>query len=247
MNVVLQKVALESIDRYLNLPLGNKLVQCPYFKNRSGVRAGLRVYLGKGSPDEIIDETNIVAKKIKIDLSKLSEHEIREFMEKHNIGIDCSGFISQILWSMDPNIVKKIAKRNSIKNPIRSLIARFRPIENISVKQLTNTDNCAKLNKWQDVQIGDIIKTRGGKHALLITDVKRSGDGTINEFSYHHSTSYYENEHGVRQAKVSTVYPNEDLKDQDWEEKDSTGRNHTHEGLLAEYEENGVFRLKNIN
>lgn len=247
MNTILPKAAHTTIDRYLNLPLGNKLVQCPYFKNRAGVRAGLRVYLGKGSVDEIIEETEIIAKKEKVDLPQFSEQEIREFMEKHNIGIDCSGFISQILWSMDAEIVKKIAKRNLFKYPVRSLIAKFRPIENISVKHLTNSNNCTKLNNWQEVEVGDIIKTRGGNHALLVTDVKRSKDGTVNEISYHHSTSYYETEHGVRHAKVLTIYPNEDLKDQEWEEKDSTGRNHTHEGLLEEYKENGVFRLKYIN
>jgi len=243
----LPKEALSIIDQYRHLPLGDKLVQCPYFKNRANVRAGLSVYMGKGTPDEIIEETKILAQKSSFDLKTMSEQDINQFMILNSLGIDCSGFISQILNALDEKLVKKIAAIKFSKRPIRALISRYRPIENISANQLTSAPHSEMLDLWQDLQPGDMIRTRAGKHVLLIIETKRNESNDLKEFTYNHSTSYYDQANGIRQGRVSIIYPNEALKDQDWQEKDDSGKNYTHEGLLEDDGTNGVYRLKILN
>ena len=170
----LPQQALSIIDQYRHLPLGDKLVQCPYFKNSSKVRAGLRVYMGKGTPEEIIEETQVLAQKHGLDLKTMSEQDIKQFMKISSLGIDCSGFISQVLNALDKKLIKKIAAIKFSKRPIRALISRHRPIENISSKLLTSAPHAKQINQWQDLQPGDLIRTRAGKHVLLVTETKRN-------------------------------------------------------------------------
>jgi hypothetical protein len=240
----LPKQALGIIDQYRHLPLGDKLVQCPYFKNSVNVKAGLRVYMGKGLPSELTEEIDVLAKKNKFDLKTMPEPDIKQFMSLNNLGIDCSGLIAQVLSVLDENLIKKIARVKFFKKPLRALISRHRPIENISAHLLTSEPHSEKINKWADLQPGDMIRTRQGKHVLLITETNRNETNQLKEFTYIHSTSYYGEGHGVRQGKVNIIYPNEALKDQEWQEKDQNGKNYSHQGLLEDDGTNGVYRLK---
>ncbi len=65
--ISLSTSAQETIDSYLKMKIGNKTIACPYFINRLRAYAGLRVFLGKGTANEIIEEAQLIAhKKISI-------------------------------------------------------------------------------------------------------------------------------------------------------------------------------------
>ena len=87
----------EIIKSYFELPLGGKKVKCPYFMNLKGERAGLRVMIGKGTVEEIVHEVMVWAQLKGVGLNKMSTEEIRSFMIKKGIGIDCSGFAVYVL------------------------------------------------------------------------------------------------------------------------------------------------------
>ena len=165
------------INHYFNLKINGKTVKTPYHINVKHVRAELRSLVGKGSPEEIESELNIFAKLRNFNLQKASKEEIREFMQKEGIGIDCSGLVSHIL-----NAWLKAERKGSLasnitfpKLPLFKKIAIFiRPIENINANLLTNKENTIPV-ELKDVQIGDLIRLKGlkrGDHIAIVIGVK---------------------------------------------------------------------------
>jgi hypothetical protein len=88
---------IKVINEYLNLQLGGKSVPCPYYMNVRKDRMGLTALLGKGNPGEIEREVKVWAKLRGFDLEAASISQIRDFMRGKGIGIDCSGFIANVL------------------------------------------------------------------------------------------------------------------------------------------------------
>jgi len=245
MKTSLSAKALAIIDKYRHLPLAGKLIVTPYSKNRLGLRMGYRVYLGKAAPDELIAEIYSLAREKKFDLDKADPEQIRVFMEKNSLGIDCSGFITQVLDALDPKLVRAMARRDFWRNPYRYLVARLRPFENLSIAHLTAPRNAYKLKDLSIVMPGDIIRTRKGRHGMLITAVSRDESRQeLKSIEYAHSTSYYGQQHGVSVSKIKIVYPHESLRDQDWREQDEQGRNYTLEGFL---EDDGDLRSRYLS
>jgi hypothetical protein len=115
--------ALTVIDQYLHFRYDGATTNVPYYNNsRKAVRAGLRGALGKGSPRDIFDETDIAMAREKISKSggnagmtpsrgaiqgviaggsfipdKLSDSALKHFLVDHTIGIDCSGFVYYVM------------------------------------------------------------------------------------------------------------------------------------------------------
>ena len=86
----------KEIDRYFELRIGTQLVPCPYYINSKISSGNLRVMSGKGEADEIELEVRIWAKLKGLDLEQADVSQIRKFMQKLHIGIDCSGFIANV-------------------------------------------------------------------------------------------------------------------------------------------------------
>lgn len=241
----------ETIRSYFELPLGGKKVKCPYFMNLRKERAGLRVMVGKGSAEEIVHEVKVWAQLKGIDLNGISEQQIREFMIKKGIGIDCSGFAVYVLDTWTKMIGKgHIWKR--LKYSKNSPIARFRrllrPVENISANLLTSELNCEKVTDLNDVRPGDMIRAKGKQenahHVAIITDVfTDETTGHVKKFIYVHSHRFYGTENGVRIGEIEITEPAKTLKDQKWTDE-YQGRNYIMEDLLVDYEDNGIRRLK---
>ena len=81
---------MDIIEAYLHMPIGKHTVACPYMNNKkTKVRAGLRVHLGKGSVEDIVQEIAIIARKKHVDLASLSQEEVKKFLVDNAIGIDC--------------------------------------------------------------------------------------------------------------------------------------------------------------
>lgn len=246
----IDKIAKDRIKEYFNLPLGGKRVKCPYYISSKSERAGLRVMIGKGTPDEIAHEVKVWAKLKGVDLSKMTGLQIREFMIERNIGIDCSGFVAQVLnyWLNKTSGKSLVSMFEFADNSIMSRLRRFfRPIENIGANTMTSELNCIRVESYNDIKPYDLIRAKGKQknahHVALITDVYFDEKGNLTKFEYVHSHRFYEEKNGVRRGSVDIVDSKKPLKEQRWND-DYKGHNYMLEDLEIDYEDNGIRRLK---
>lgn len=234
------------INDYMNLNLGNKTVRCPYYINKKNIKLGLRVLVGKGRPDEIVQEAKIYEKLKNICFDKMNENEIRDFLIKRHIGIDCSGYVVHIL---DNWIYSKQKKHlwNFIKNDkngiIRKILYFLRPAENIKSTTLTGDLNSVKISNLNNVRPGDLIRAKGlkgGFHVMLIIEVYKD-NGVVKKIKYTHSSRWFNNEHGPRFGEIFVKDPKKPLSCQKWSES------YTFDEILKDKEYSCVRRLKFVN
>lgn len=247
------QTALDIINEYAELDLGKGIkVKCPYFKNykkNSGMK--LRSLSGKGTPEEIVMETKIHAHLSGFSWQTASRKEIRKFMEKRDIGIDCSGFIVWIFYFW----FKKDYGINFFSNTRKQFRDKFlkwirillRPSQNIDANDLTSNRLALRITDFQDVEPGDIIRSRKGKHVIFITKVLYSPEGKVKRIHYVHSTPSYGKDNGIHEGEILTVADSADLKKQWWKEQDKNQKNWTYEGFLKDDGYNGIYRLRLLN
>lgn len=179
--------ALETIQNYLHLPFPNKDVQTPYFNNRRvRLRGGLRALIGKGSPNDIVEEAMIISLREKIDLNKLSNVDLKKFLVDNKLGIDCSGLAYHILdtemQAQNKGSLHKILSRPWFKNPLRKLLVKLRPIENTGVGTFNHEINSFEV-QLKDIKPGDLIIMMGAgpkqdyNHILLIHSINTPLEG----------------------------------------------------------------------
>ncbi len=253
MKIGLPEIATQTINEYKNLKLGGKEIPCPYFINSEKEKGGLRVLVGKGSPEEIEHEVKVWAQLRGFDLEQATVDEIREFMIKHKIGVDCSGFLVHVInrW-----MKKRMGKRliDCLKFENNSLFSilkrRLRSAENIGASTLTSEMNTTKITDLNEVRPGDLIRLKGirknAHHIAMVSEMEGDFSGEkfiIKSFKYVHSTRNYADKHGLREGEVKITKPGKELKDQEWTEI-YKGKSWTYEGLMKEYEDNGMRRLK---
>lgn len=219
--------ALEVIQKYFQLPFPGKQISCPYFNNRRArLRGGLRAMIGKGSPEDIVEEATIFSLREKVDLNKLNNEELKKFLINHNLGIDCSGLVYHILdaemQARGKGSLHKVLKRPWFKNPLRKFLVKLRPIENTGVGTFHHEVNSFEI-KLSEIQPGDMIIIMGAglkqdyNHVLLVESVN-SELGTLN---YIHSFQYPTDgqyNHGVRQESITITDTNKNLLEQTWSE-----------------------------
>lgn len=220
--------ALTVINSYLHLPFGDKNISCPYFNNRrSKVHGGLRVLVGKGTPEEIVDEATLFAFKHKVDLKKLSDEDLKKFLVDHNLGIDCSGLAYSILdtelKSQKKGSLKKHLKFPT-KNFLRKFIIRLRTIENTGVQTFADEKNSTMI-ALKDIQPGDFIiflntMEKGFHHIVTIHAVEYENTSPKTLF-YTHSLHWQKDgkyAHGVRQGSIEVTDFQAPLLNQKWTE-----------------------------
>ncbi len=243
----LSSTALKTIHDYLNLPfIGISGVRCPYFNNaRARQRGQLKVLAGKGAPEEIVEEAKIISIQYRHDVfdkngvfnahvDHPAEHEqaecIRQFLVDNNLGIDCSGFVTNVLQKHFQETKRvDLARKLFVtpkKNLLRWIISRLRPVEQISVSVYANDKNTAIVNDLKIIQPGDLIvllKTGPNKnhnHILLIEEI--DGD----KIKYAHARAWSSDGkygHGVSQGAITITNPEKGLLEQVWEEKTRIG------------------------
>jgi len=220
--ISLSTSAQETIDSYLKMKIGNKTIACPYFINRLRAYAGLRVFLGKGTANEIIKEAQLIAQQKNINLETISEQELYQFLTKHHLGIDCSALATYILKAeykekKQINIISRIHIISFWKNPFRYLISSVRPIENISVRILASNKNSQEIKNLNQILPGDMIVHHNLRHVLLIKKTEKENN-VIQKITLIHATRPIKKEYqgpGVYEIKISF----EDLQKQVNEEK----------------------------
>jgi hypothetical protein len=138
------------IDHYIGLPYMINIL-------RDGKIIKERVLGGKGNWKEIQKETQKIANKEHINLKKLTLKKLYNFQKKHKIGIDCSGLTCQLL---NFYFKTKLDPRKTSSN------------------MLTSSPLSQKIEDFQDIQTGDLIRQKNGHHVLFI--VEKNG----NKISY---------------------------------------------------------------
>ncbi|MFA6547496.1 MAG: hypothetical protein WCT11_00950 [Candidatus Magasanikbacteria bacterium] len=233
------------LEEYFNLPFDNVTgIRCPYFNNaRRRQRAQLRVLVGKGTPKEILEEAKIISIQYHAGLFDKTGHcclhnehtgeksnadEVRKFLIDNNLGVECSGFVTQILRAhfketKGVDLVRKFFIV-SPKNFIRWIIAKLRPIENIGVTTYADEKNTNPIS-WQESQVGDVIVFLETKakyqrnHIMLITDK------TNEVIRYAHARAWNSEGkygHGVSKGEIKIVNLQGDLLKQEWTEQGKT-------------------------
>lgn len=223
--------ALTIIQDYLALPFTQSTasVACPYINNRRhAVRGALRVAIGKGSPKEIVEEAELLARKERIQLAALAAPALKQFLVEHNLGVDCAGLVYHILDAELASRGRSLKRRLRFPlatNPLRALLARFRTAENTNVETLAHDINSSPV-PLAEVQPGDLIIIRGHGHDqnryhILIIHSLTLGHA-LETIAYTHSWQapidgkYI---HGVRQGMITIIDYDKTLLDQRWLEQ----------------------------
>jgi len=243
------------INDYFNLPFGISGIRCPYFNNaRSKKRAELKALIGKGTPSEIVAEAKIISHQYYNDLLEkpnLDAQAIQNFLIENNLGVDCSGLVSQILNAAHPGFYKKI-KFNS-HGPWRKIITGLRPMENLSVKVYADDKNShlitdgASLYDWSELRPLDMIimlnipKFHNRDHILLVTEVADEYIKYIHSREWLNESGY---EGGVTEGLIKITEPGKCILDQTWVEKGLSGKENQTWALKAKEAE--VFEIRRL-
>ncbi|MCX6780362.1 MAG: hypothetical protein NT034_04285 [Candidatus Magasanikbacteria bacterium] len=239
---MLSSKAQKILNDYFNLPFeGLSGVRCPYFNNsRLKQRAQLRVLVGKGLPQDIIEEAKIISVQYHAGLFDKSGHcclhnehtgekvtidQIRKFLIDNNLGIECSGFVTQILRAHFLQTKEFDLVRNfhvvSPRHFLRYFISFLRPVENVGVKHYADDRNTNKIS-WDQAGCGDVVVMleTGSKnninHILLITEK------TNDTIKYAHARAWDSEGkygHGVSLGEIRITNPKGSLLDQQWMEQ----------------------------
>ncbi|HJQ09050.1 MAG TPA: hypothetical protein VJ836_06230 [Candidatus Saccharimonadales bacterium] len=233
------------VSHYKKLVIGGKEVITPYYMNEKG-RRGRRVSVGKGMPQALERETVRLAKKHNFDLDAATSEEIREFMVKHRLGVDCSALVT---WAMR-TMVRKRTGRSLWKyiwlpgSRARSFAVRhLRPVENISARVLTHEKNARKINDLREVAPGDVVRSLNGKHVLLVSEVGFDEAGNPLYLKYVNSTEYGGIKYGIREGVIFIKDPASHILQQEWLDSEN-GVNWIYKAANDYPEDTCIVRLK---
>lgn len=226
MNNSLSPKTLQIIHHYESLQFGDKQISTPYFNNRrQKMRGGLRVLVGKGTPEEIVEEATIFSLREHIDLENLSADDLKKYLVDHNLGVDCSGFVYHVLnEEIQYRYGKALKSFIKFKNNslFRRLLIKFRTAENINVKIFADEENSV-LIALNDVMPGDIITIIGSNkvgnpdHILLIKSVDKNNLTYIHAFKAPSDGKY---NHGIKHGEIKIIDFTKSIQEQDWRDKE---------------------------
>ena len=228
------------LGQYLHLNIGGKKVRCPYWMNilnpdpRTDKKKLQGPYGGKGRPEQIIEATLVAAKREGINLNELSPGQIKAFMKKNRIGVDCSGLVYWFLDALD-----REKGGNGLADDIPGVKGKF--LTRANVEMLTNDEVSMPIKAINEAAVGDMIRVVAGKHIAIITGIKKDKGGT-KELVYAHSSNLTETK-GVHVGRILIKDSQKSLADQVWLEKTSKGENYGKKHFHLE-EGDGVRRLK---
>lgn len=154
------KILLDAYAKFL-LPLGGKLVPTPY---RINIPFQIdRKKYGKSDPETLKRDVEEFAKDQSFNLEKASVEEIKQFMGKNQLGIDCSGFAYHILNFL----LNRVGKGSMLKNG-------FPKASRTNTEKLTSSKFSIIVDGFENAKPGDLIKMDSEEeipHILIILSV----------------------------------------------------------------------------
>lgn len=184
------RILEEAYNKFL-LQLGGKKVPTPYRRNEAGSFQKLRPeFQGKSSPQTLTETTLKLAKQHQFDLKKANIEQIRDFMSKNKLGIDCSGFAYRVM-----NYLTEKLKLGNLQKA-----CGFEHVGRTNARKLTDLEFNVKVEP-KDIREGDLIRVNSNGdigHCMIV--IKR-GEGS---FIYAHSGGVTKVS-GVHQAEADIV------------------------------------------
>jgi hypothetical protein len=230
------------IDKYLALEIKGIITTCPYFINTSGfLKKG--IYSGKGDPYEIEAEANRILQNHSF-VNPTSD-QIRNEMIQSDLGVDCSGLVYHIynkwLISIGKGELKEFLPKQSGMNLRKILSRNLKPVSSVNADMFTS-EPLSQSVEVKDVQPGDLIRTRGGKHLLLITEVEYNSESPVT-ITFVNSACFYKR-NGVRYGEI-VLDSTFNLLKSEWKDNDPEEEvNYSYKGYRELSNNNGIFRPK---
>lgn len=181
----------EQTERYIHLRIAGVSVRTPYYINnplnlffnvlaqklpqdtftqvKALDRAGelpLAMHKGKGTPEQLEADIEKLLSMLGRDLSHYDEEGIRLFMRMYGLGVDCSGFVFNVL---EYALSKVLNQPNSYEKSLIG-ITENRGVFRASAALQSNDQNTVLVSDIQTVQPGDIIFISGKdqEHVMLV-------------------------------------------------------------------------------
>ena len=225
------------VESYTKLRVGDKLVDLPYTIatsqiNTTGAIMGRTSryanFAGKGRPDQIHRALLSEAGRHNLNLAIATPQEIHAFMIKQGIGVDCSGFVYNVLdaylrANKLPPLNQLILRRNDVLGRLERLLLGWRWVRRCSAATLTNDFNTAKVLRADAIRPGDVIRLTHadwpGNHIAIVVATSKS------QITYAHSSGTTQHQ-GPHTAFIKITHPELGLENQSWEELTQSGHNY---------------------
>jgi len=227
-------------DEYVHFEINGKLINIPYSISKegnkraigelssAGVTGRFANFGGKGSPKQIKQLVLKAARNESFIIKDATEEELVKFMIDHGIGVDCSGFVYNILDQYLRN-TKKISldtiilRYPGIVGKIERFLLQKNRIRRTSASTLTSDLNTIKVLKVKDIKPGDMLRFTHsdwkGKHIGIIIEVNK-------QYIMYAMTSQYTKTQGARFGKILILDKDKGLESQKWLELTKTGENY---------------------
>ncbi len=196
----LQKALYKEVENYTRLKIAEREVSLPYSRellNRPHSKPHFVPLSGKGNWQALLNCTLYFARQEGFDLKTAKAEEIRGFMKKWRIGVDCSGFVYNVL---DMSL-KKIGHPGIdgwLKSAFEDWVFAF-GIRVVNTTAFTKTYNTKRVS-LQDLLPGDLILLEDKKekpdHLLLVISK------TPSSLVYAHSSGVIGEKDGPRVAEA---------------------------------------------
>jgi hypothetical protein len=241
--------SLATISQYLHFQAGSAVCSVPYFNNKTrGSRGALRTHIGKGSPQDIAEETETLLKLKHISPETLSDEALKKLLTDSAIGIDCSGFVYHVLNAESLEQKKGGLEKHlsfvQCPGVLGKIRGHMRPAENSGVVTFAHDEN-SKVVSVNEVQPGDMITMLPGTtveapfdhikvvastgaerdHILVVHQVEYS-DAVPTKIHYSQAVAYPEDGvygTGIKQGTIEITDPSQPLLSQRWIENGFEG------------------------
>ncbi len=228
-------------NEYINFEIEGKKVRIPYAIvekaidkygigkiTNTSTTSRFENYAGKGTPKQIRKTLITKAEKEKFNLTTTTSDQLYKFMESHGIGIDCSGFVYNVLdgylrKEKNKSLDSLILRFPGLLGKVEHFLLQKNRVRRCNAETLTNDLNTLKIEKVKDMRPGDMIRLNHsdwrGKHIAIIVEV-------TNDLITYAMSSVYTKTKGCHFGKIKVVDSNKGLESQKWEEITKDGKNY---------------------
>ncbi|MEI7580077.1 MAG: hypothetical protein WCJ58_08695 [bacterium] len=243
---LLEKLARE----YVNLKVNGVPIKLPYYNVSDSTDNQEKIigkFAGKGTADQLYHEIDQLFQQNSA-ISKLDQNQLRLKLKELGIGVDCSGYVYNILneyvqATTGMQLDYQIRRFDGIFGYIDLLMNTNNRVNKISAKVLTSKFNIDQINSVKTMKVGDMIRLTHqgypGKHVALILSVDQQ------QIIYTHSSDSLNiaKEEGPHISRILVKNPLQGLAMQEWEEETRAGQNYGKVCFLPENDDY-VCRLK---
>jgi hypothetical protein len=234
-------VLKQKVDSYVHFSFDERLIKVPYCLVHS--RFQFWNTKGKGNPKQLRNQLSKAALKEGVVLSLLSESEITRFMRKNNIGIECSGFVYQVLDAALRDTgelpLHHCFHRSERADILNLLLFRINPQRRISADMLTDLQFTKEVKMVSEIEVGDLLRLSprhwSGKHVAIVVEL----DDHVIRYAHSSKDTI---EQGPHYGEIEISDPTKGLEWQNWLELTKDGKNYGEVSYRVQHGD-GVRRL----